>query len=81
MNNSHVYFFTDRSNLPSGQTVFFKGIVLTKDKKTKKYKLYVYTDSAEIDLNDANGKMIDSMFVKLNEYGSFSGKFILPQML
>lgn len=76
--NSHVYFFTDRSIYRPGQTVFFKGIFLTKDRKTKKYKLYHYTDSAEIDLNDANGKMIDSMFVKLNEYGSFSGKFKLP---
>lgn len=76
--NSEVHFFTDRSIYRPGQTVFFKGIVLTKDRKTKKYKLYHYTDSAEIDLNDANGKMIDSMFVKLNEYGSFSGKFKLP---
>ncbi len=77
--NSHVYFFTDRSIYRPGQTVFFKGIVLTKDRKTKQNKLYRYTDSIEVHLNDANWKTIDSMYVTLNEYGSFSGKFVLPQ--
>lgn len=78
-NNSIVHFFTDRSIYRPGQTVYFKGMVLTKDRKTQKQKLYHYPDSAEIDLNDASGKMIDSIFVKVNDYGSFSGKFHLPQ--
>ena len=60
--NSRVYFFTDRSIYRPGQTVFYKGIVLTKDRKTKQNKLYHYTDSVEVDLYDANGKTIDSMF-------------------
>ncbi|SFP59042.1 TonB-dependent outer membrane receptor, SusC/RagA subfamily, signature region [Parafilimonas terrae] len=77
--NSRVYFFTDRSIYRPGQTVFYKGIVLTKDGKTKQQKLYNYTDSIEVDLYDANGKQIDSMFVMLNEYGSFAGKFLLPE--
>lgn len=77
--NAQVYFFTDRSIYRPGQTVFYKGIVLTKDRKTKQQKLYNYTDSIEVDLYDANDKQIDSMFVRLNEYGSFAGKFLLPQ--
>ncbi|MGN6213046.1 alpha-2-macroglobulin family protein [Parafilimonas sp.] len=77
--NAQVYFFTDRSIYRPGQTVFYKGIVLTRDSKTKQQKLYNYADSIEVDLYDANDKQIDSMFVKLNEYGSFAGKFLLPQ--
>ena len=77
--NSHVYFFTDRSIYRPGQTIFYKGIVITKDRKTKQNKLYHYKDSVKVDLKDANRKTIDSMFIKLNEYGSFNGKFELPQ--
>ena len=77
-NNSQVYFFTDRSIYRPGQTVFYKGIVVTRDRDTKNYKLYHYADTIEVDLRDANGNTVDSMHVTLNDYGSFSGKFVLP---
>ncbi len=76
--NAKVYFFTDRSIYRPGQTVFFKGIVITKDKKTKQPKLMNDADTIEVNMNDVNDKTVDSFKVKLNEYGSFSGKFKIP---
>ncbi|MGV3658340.1 MAG: MG2 domain-containing protein, partial [Chitinophagaceae bacterium] len=71
-----IFFFTDRSIYRPGQTVYFKGIVVSstgleneilKDWKTKLY------------LQDANYEDADSLEVVTNEWGSFSGKFTLPQ--
>lgn len=76
--NSNVYFFTDRSIYRPGQTVYFKGIGITKNKDTRKAvvitnkKLYVY-------LQDENDQTVDSLALTLNEFGSFSGQFRLPQ--
>ncbi|MGN6436794.1 MAG: alpha-2-macroglobulin family protein [Agriterribacter sp.] len=76
--NSNVYFFTDRSIYRPGQTVFFKGIGITKSKDTRKAaiitnkKLLVY-------LRDENDQTVDSLSLALNEFGSLSGQFRLPQ--
>ena len=72
-----VFLFTDRSIYRPGQTLYFKGITVSsgQDKKNSikaGYETWIY-------LNDANDERIDSMRVKTNEYGSFSGKFQLPQ--
>jgi len=73
-----IFLFTDRSLYRPGQTVFFKGIVLNRtvgEKKASindKYETTIY-------LSDANNQDIDSINVKTNEFGSFSGKFQLPQ--
>jgi uncharacterized protein YfaS (alpha-2-macroglobulin family) len=71
-----IFFFTDRSIYRPGQLVYFKGIAIIPDKeKTNKvlsdYSTWVY-------LRNANSETIDSIQVKTNEYGSFSGKFQLP---
>ncbi|MEI9807365.1 MAG: MG2 domain-containing protein [Bacteroidota bacterium] len=75
--NTFTYLFTDRGIYRPGQTVFFKGIAIVteKDKKSTvrtKYRTQVY-------LFDANGQKTDSLVAETNEYGSFSGKFQLPQ--
>jgi hypothetical protein len=73
-----VFLFTDRSIYRPGQAVYFKGIVLnrtTAEKKAwanNKYETTIY-------LRDANYQDIDTIKVKTNEYGSFSGRFQLPQ--
>ena len=77
--NSRVFFFTDRSIYRPGQTIFFKGIAVTKDYTTKLSKIINSKDSAWVYLIDANRKIIDSLKFGLNNYGSFNGKFILPQ--
>ncbi len=77
--NKRMFFFTDRSIYRPGQTVFFKGIAITKDRDTKLSKLVTDKKKEWVYLNDANGKRIDSVEFTLNSYGSFSGKFQLPQ--
>lgn len=73
-----IYLFTDRSLYRPGQTVFFKGIVITKEGELSKTRV---NDNYEttLYLRDANYQLTDSIKVKTNEFGSFSGKFQLPQ--
>jgi len=72
-----TFFFTDRSIYRPGQTVYFKGIVTTRDAVTGKPKV-VEGLKAKIILYDANSEKIDSLTVTSSEYGSYSGKFVLP---
>ncbi|KAA9041544.1 alpha-2-macroglobulin [Ginsengibacter hankyongi] len=74
-----IFLFTDRSIYRPGQLVYFKGIGVTQDYKTKKNKLLQNKDSIKIYLNDANSQKVDSLKLLLNEYGSFNGKFHLPE--
>ncbi len=76
--NRRLFFFTDRSIYRPGQTVFFKGILTTKDAITGKVKVVENATSA-ISLYDANGEVVDSLTVTSNEFGSFSGTFTLPK--
>lgn len=77
-----VYFFKDRAIYRPGQTVNFKGILITKNYRTGEPKLMsqIHYQKREITifLEDVNGKTIDTFKTKINEYGSFSGKFKLP---
>ncbi|MEO8172779.1 MAG: alpha-2-macroglobulin family protein [Sediminibacterium sp.] len=77
--NRRIFFYTDRGIYRPGQTVFFKGIAITTDFKTKLSKLYTSKKSVKVYLRDANGKKYDSLGLTLNEYGSLNGKFLLPQ--
>jgi hypothetical protein len=71
-----IFFFTDRSIYRPGQTVYFKGIVVQSQNADSKVEPnYV----AELFLEDANGEDIDSLELTSNEFGSFSGRFQLPQ--
>jgi uncharacterized protein YfaS (alpha-2-macroglobulin family) len=79
--SNRIFFFTDRSIYRPGQTVFFKGIAITKDFKTKLSKPITAKDSVVVYLRDANRKLTDSLQFGLNSFGSFTGKFILPQNL
>jgi uncharacterized protein YfaS (alpha-2-macroglobulin family) len=76
--NSRVFFFTDRSIYRPGQTVFFKGIAVTKDVDTHLSKIITSKDPDWVYLKDANNKTIDSLRYTLNDFGSFAGNFKLP---
>jgi len=76
--NSRLFFFTDRSIYRPGQTVYFKGIAVTKDFTSRKSKVYS-SIKTKVFLRNANGEDVDSLVVTTNEYGSYAGKFILPQ--
>ncbi|HEU4469627.1 MAG TPA: alpha-2-macroglobulin family protein [Flavisolibacter sp.] len=71
-----IFYFLDRGIFRPGQTVFFKGIVVTRAGKengiAEGFKTTIY-------LRNANYKLVDSIAVTTNEYGSFHGKFVLPQ--
>ena len=71
-----IFFFTDRSIYRPGQTVYFKGIAVTKNKNGNNIVVNYQT---KIFLEDANSEDLDSVSVSTNEFGSFSGKFQLPQ--
>lgn len=70
-----LVLFTDRSIYRPGQTVYFKGIayIQNDDKVTAAGKL-----SFKTILRDANRKEISTQNVQTNEFGSFSGSFIIP---
>jgi Bacterial Alpha-2-macroglobulin MG10 domain/MG2 domain/Alpha-2-macroglobulin family len=72
-----VFFFTDRSIYRPGQTVYFKGLPVTKDFSTRQYKI-ISDYHARIGLYNANGVRIDSLSLQSNDFGSFHGSFVLP---
>ena len=76
---ARIFLFTDRSIYRPGQLVYFKGIGVTKDYKTKKNQLLAIKDSITVELKDANYQKTDSIKVLLNEFGSFNGSFRLPE--
>jgi len=75
-----VSFFTDRSIYRPGQTMYFKGIAINIDRTAKQNKL-ITNDSVKVVMYDANGKQLQQMNFMTNSYGSFSGKYVLPQNL
>jgi hypothetical protein len=75
--DSGIFLFTDRGIYRPGQTLFFKGIAIEHNvNRTKNRVLDVY--ETIIYLCNANDQRIDSMKVKTNAFGSFSGTFRLP---
>ncbi|MBQ6667173.1 MAG: hypothetical protein IJM65_03520, partial [Bacteroidales bacterium] len=72
-----THFFTDRAIYRPGQTVHFQGIVTRSDDEDKNVELVKgYTEI--ISLLDANRQEIASTEFVTDEYGSFSGSFVLP---
>ncbi len=75
----NIFFFTDRAIYRPGQKVFFKGIAVTTDEKTRQSKLYVQKDSIRVYLCDVNGKFVDSVRCLQNEFGSVASNLTIPQ--
>jgi hypothetical protein len=73
-----LFLFMDRSIYRPGQTIYFKGIVMEQNTLEKNGRVREDYETT-IYLRDANYKDVDSLKVKTNEFGSFSGKFQLPQ--
>ncbi len=74
--NMNVHLFTDRAIYRPGQVVYFKGIMIKSDGKNHQI---VSNENIKITLLDFNGQMHSELTAKSNEYGSFSGQFVLPQ--
>ncbi len=69
------FLFTDRSIYRPSQTVYFKGILM----ETYKNKSEVQVDELVFaTLYDVNHQKVVALELKSNEFGSFSGEYILP---
>jgi uncharacterized protein YfaS (alpha-2-macroglobulin family) len=71
------FIFTDRAIYRPGQTLYFKGIVLTANPGGAKSKV-VPGLPVTIELHDVNGELVDTVKVTTSEYGAYKGKFTLP---
>ena len=68
--------FTDRQIYRPGQTVYFKGLQMrTEDGQSK----IMPGKSEEVEFLDVNSKKITTLKLLTNEFGTFSGNFIVPQ--
>jgi len=68
--------FTDRQLYRPGQTVYFKLLQL---QKVQQVTSIVPGANVKISLKDANGKVLSTVELKTNEFGTASGSFIMPQ--
>ena len=69
------FIFTDRSIYRPGQPLYFKGLAMVK----KDDKSSVLADTKlTVSLMDVNHQEVARQEFKTNDYGSFSGEFILP---
>jgi hypothetical protein len=77
-NNSESFntqLFTDRAIYRPGQTVYFQGIV-TRRQGEDLSLVNNYTEN--VSFKDANWQEISSAKFSTDEYGSFSGSFVIP---
>jgi len=68
--------FTDRSLYRPGQIVYFKGIAYYANKNQNEVQK---SASYEVTLYDANHQKVSSKTFNTNEFGSFTGEFVLPE--
>ena len=77
-----THIFTDRTIYRPGQTVYYKGIVVKESRENGYFGTVNYeiaTNECEfVTLKDANWQDVEKVIVNSNEYGSFSGSFVLP---
>lgn len=76
--NLQTVFFTDRSIYRPGQTIQFKGICFLHQPDQATYKT-LQNRSVEVIFSDVNGEKIETVRLKTNGYGSFSGSVTAPR--
>jgi uncharacterized protein YfaS (alpha-2-macroglobulin family) len=80
VNKDQAFLFTDRSIYRPGQTVYFKGIVVSR--KDKPFKAEVVAGKkVTVQLKDANWQKQAELTLTTNEFGSYNGSFRLPEGL
>ena len=73
-----TFLFTDRSIYRPGQTVYFKGIVVSTDSSTR-YSNVIAGHKTDVLLIDANGTEVGKLTLTSNQYGSYKGSFKIPE--
>ncbi len=71
-----THFFLDRQIYRPGQTVYFKGVLLKKNKEG--LPSILAGRRVKVFLQDVNGQEVASLDLKSNEYGTISGTFQAP---
>ena len=79
-NTKKTFLFTDRAIYRPGQTVFFKGIIVSTNNATRKSNIIPNYKTTVI-LYDVNDQKAGSLNLVSNDYGSFNGSFTLPDNL
>ena len=72
-----VHFFSDRAIYRPGQTVYFKGIALERDKNDEVRVLE--NKQINVTLIDANDQDVAALDLVSNRFGSIQGSFVLPR--
>ncbi len=67
--------FTDRQIYRPGQTIYFKGMQL---KTLQNKSSLVVGQEVDVELLDGNDETLGELALKTNEFGTFSGTFVLP---
>ncbi len=70
--------FTDRALYRPGQSIHYKGIVLSVDQGKDSY-LTAADHGVTVVFEDPNGKEVARARAKTNDYGAFSGNFTAPR--
>ena len=73
--NDQTNFFLDRAIYRPGQTIHFKGIILSSNGSEVKTLI---DKNTTVQLFDANGQEVSKLNLKTNAFGTFSGTFIAP---
>lgn len=73
-----TFLFTDRSIYRPGQTLYFKGIVVQREKEVVKSGVLPQFKTT-LFLRDANGQKASELNLTTNDYGSYKGSFRLPE--
>jgi uncharacterized protein YfaS (alpha-2-macroglobulin family) len=76
--NTKTFFFTDRAIYRPGQMVYFKGIMLERDKREGEKSRILPHYQTRVTLYDVNNQQVSQLDLKTNQYGTFSGTFALP---
>ncbi len=71
-----TFLFTDRGIYRPGQTVYYKGIMISS--RGKEAPKVVANSQTFAKLIDVNGQEVKKSNLMTNEYGSFAGEFIIP---
>ncbi len=73
--NNTCFLFTDRSIYRPGHPLYFKGIAIKQEYDVSSV---LTQEKVSVQLKDVNGQIVKQEDFITNDYGSFSGEFILP---
>ncbi|MCP4976673.1 MAG: alpha-2-macroglobulin, partial [Maribacter sp.] len=75
--NYNAFLFTDRSIYRPGQPLYFKGITVVRENETSSVQPQT---AVTVTLRDANHQEVSKQDFITNEFGSFSGELVLPNI-